>query len=338
MSLPGGIEPTADQSNSAATRVESGGFRAKGCRHSGAVGECHPIDFTDAVAVADSVLYEGCRPYPHLVAPTARQVRRPVGVLSPRAWVDSRREAHAGVEVVSVRPEAWWNQTECLLEADLDARMEVRLRYLQFTDESAGGSHEDSPGPTGATVRREATVAFALEELVGSGIVVTVDGGDVVQARFLVSASTPTSPFEVYRITVRVENAVRLNAGDVGMSREGGSPPLSHLCTSPSRGRPRGVPVVDRPTGLGTYRRGILPERRLFPCARRALGHERGSAVSPDEPSRPSAPGRGPTTPGERAVKSANGVEGTEKGKYKTSMDYGAQVFHPAVHKVADRD
>lgn len=220
MSLPGGIEPTADQSNSAATRVESGGFRAKGCRHSGAVGECHPIDFTDAVAVADSVLYEGCRPYPHLVAPTGRQVRRPVGVLSPRAWVDSRREAHAGVEVVSVRPEAWWNQTECLLEADLDARMEVRLRYLQFTDESAGGSHEDSPGPTGATVRREATVAFTLEELVGSGIVVTVDGGDVVQARFLVSASTPTSPFEVYRITVRVENAVRLNAGDVGMSRE----------------------------------------------------------------------------------------------------------------------
>lgn len=220
MSLSGGIASTADQSKNRATRVESGAFRAKGCRHSGTGGDCHAIDFSDALVVADSVLYEGCWPYPHAAAASGRRVRRPVGVLAPRAWVDSRLAPNAGVQVVSVRPESWWNQTECLLEADLDARMEVRLRYLQLTDEMAGGSSDDIAGPPGGTVRREATVAFTLEELVGSGIVVTVDGGDLLQARFLVSASTPSSPFEVYRITVRVENAVRLNADDVGISRE----------------------------------------------------------------------------------------------------------------------
>ena len=204
MSPPGEIAPTIDQRTNGATRVESGGFRAKGCRHSGAGRGCDAIDFTDAVAVADSVLYEGGRPYPHLASPPGRQVCRPVGVLAPRALVDSRRAAHSLVEGLSLRPDSWWTQTQCLLEADLDAPMEVRLRYLQVADE---------------TVRREATVAFTLEELVGSGIVVTVDG-DLVQARFLVSASTPPCPFEVYRITVRVENAVRLSAGDVAMSRD----------------------------------------------------------------------------------------------------------------------
>ncbi|HET6916771.1 MAG TPA: hypothetical protein VFH56_11835 [Acidimicrobiales bacterium] len=211
----------ADQPNSgAAARVESGGFRAKGCRHSGTGDGCHAIDFEDALAVADSVLYEATGPYPHVTAASGRRVRRPVGVLAPRAWVDSRLAPAGGVEVVSVRPESWWNQTECLLEADLDARMEVRLRYMQLTDDLAGSPSDGIAGPAGGTVRREASVAFTLEELVGSGIVVTVDGGGLLQARFLVSASTPPSPFEVYRITVRVENAVRLNADDVGMSRE----------------------------------------------------------------------------------------------------------------------
>ena len=188
-----------------ATRLESGGFRSKGCRHSGTGGGCHAIDFADAVAVADSVLYERSRPYPHLAAAAETPAWSPVGVLVPRALADSRLAAPARGEGPSVRPDPWWNQTECLLEADLDARMEVRLRFLQVADE---------------TVRREATVAFTLEELVGSGIVVTVDGGDLVQARFLVSASTPPSPFEVHRITVRVENAVRVSAGDAGMSRD----------------------------------------------------------------------------------------------------------------------
>jgi len=204
MSLPSGIAPTPDEWKNGAARVESGGFKAKGCLHSGNGGGCHGIDFTDAVSVADSVLYEGCRPYPHLATPAGSQMCRPVGVLAPRSLVDSPQAAAAPVEGPSLGPDSWWNQAECLLEADLDARMEVRLRYLQFA---------------GEVVPREAAVAFTLEELVGSGIVVTVDGGDLLQARFLVSASTPPSPFEVYRITVRVENAVRLNAADV-MSRE----------------------------------------------------------------------------------------------------------------------
>ena len=118
MSPPGGIAPITDQWKNGATRLESGGFRSKGCRHSGPGSGCHEIDFADAVAVADSVLYARGRPYPHLAVASERPVWPPVGVLVPRALADSKRPASVRGEGPSVRPGSWWTQTECLLEAE----------------------------------------------------------------------------------------------------------------------------------------------------------------------------------------------------------------------------
>lgn len=206
---PAGSAASANEASTVeGTRVESGRFRARpeGRERRGTAWGA--IDFAPATAIADSLLYEErllrvIRPLPSL------RLRR--GVLEPRGWIESRGADAAEREGFFVCADPWWNRTECLSEADLDARMEVRLRYLQFSAE------ERAEYPS-VVFRREATVAFTLGEVVGSGIVVTVDGGDQLQGRFLVSACMPPSPFQLYRVSVRVENAVRVEPGDRTMT------------------------------------------------------------------------------------------------------------------------
>ena len=211
MSPAGSTASTTEASTAAGSRVESGRFRTRtGAEEVGAAwGE---IDFGPATAVADSLLYEQWlsrrnRPLSHLPGKTSARDRWQ-GVLAPRGWVEARGSAPSGErDDLLAGEQSWWSRTECLVEADLDARMEVRLRYLQL-------SGEDGANHLGGTLPREATVAFTLGEVVGSGIVVTVDSGDRLQARFLVSASIPASPFQLYKISVRVENAVRAGMGE----------------------------------------------------------------------------------------------------------------------------
>ena len=209
MSAPGGIAASGGVLNGPGTRVESGRFR-HGAVNGWNGGGLPQIDFAPASAVANSILYNR-----DLLRPRARHaVRsgcgRPLGVLAPRGWVEADKSSGAVADGVSGSAGSWWNRTESLVDADLDTRMEVRLRYLQLVGEAGTFS--------AVAVPREATVAFTLGELVGCGIVVTVDGGDRLQARFLVSASIAVSPFELYKITVRVENAVRLDGDEVRMT------------------------------------------------------------------------------------------------------------------------
>src|SRR5262245_9538780 len=83
------------------------------------------IDVTAAVAVADSVLYEGYLLYPYRRSSPKNRVRWQFGVLAPRAWIEARS---SGPDGVAGSAESWWNRTECLVEAPLDARLEARLR------------------------------------------------------------------------------------------------------------------------------------------------------------------------------------------------------------------
>ena len=77
------------------------------------------MNFDDARKVADAVLFEGYVLYPYRASAAKNRVRWQFGVVAPRAW------STAG------GPEPWEQQTQCLLEADDGAVLELRVRFLQ---------------------------------------------------------------------------------------------------------------------------------------------------------------------------------------------------------------
>ncbi|HJW71138.1 MAG TPA: DUF6084 family protein, partial [Candidatus Binatia bacterium] len=90
-----------------------------------------------ARAVADAVLYEGYLLYPYRASARKNQLRWQFGVLAPRAWSDA-----GGCE-------AWWSQTECLVEPGAETLLTGTLRFLQVqkrTLEVADHQGEDLRG------------------------------------------------------------------------------------------------------------------------------------------------------------------------------------------------
>lgn len=75
--------------------------------------------FAPVRAVADAVLYEGYVLYPYRASATKNQLRWQFGIVGPRPAF----ERGAG--------EDWRMHAECLLEADHDAIVHVRVRFLQ---------------------------------------------------------------------------------------------------------------------------------------------------------------------------------------------------------------
>jgi hypothetical protein len=78
-----------------------------------------PDPFEQAQRVADAVLWEGYVLYPYRASAAKNQVRWQYGVLVPRPY--SEADGY----------ERWTMQTECLLEFGLEAKVHVKLRYLQ---------------------------------------------------------------------------------------------------------------------------------------------------------------------------------------------------------------
>ncbi|MEV4470122.1 hypothetical protein [Nonomuraea sp. NPDC049504] len=85
--------------------------------------------FRAALAVADSVLYEGYLLYPYRRSSPKNQVRWQFGVLLPERWARAHGLEGGGV---AGSAESWWQQTECLLVAPSDAVVSGRLRFLQL--------------------------------------------------------------------------------------------------------------------------------------------------------------------------------------------------------------
>ncbi len=75
--------------------------------------------FEQAQRVADAVLWEGYVLYPYRASAAKNQVRWQYGVLTPKAYSEADGYERSAM------------QTECVLEFGLEARVDVKLRYLQ---------------------------------------------------------------------------------------------------------------------------------------------------------------------------------------------------------------
>src|SRR5918993_5992897 len=73
--------------------------------------------------IADAVLYEGYILYPYRPSAVKNQQRWNFGALCPEGY----SRAQGGTE-------AWTMQTECIVEADDRAALDVKVRFLHLTE------------------------------------------------------------------------------------------------------------------------------------------------------------------------------------------------------------
>jgi hypothetical protein len=198
--------------------------------------------FRQAEAVADAVLYEGYLLYPYRRSSPKNRVRWQFGVLAPRAVIEAAGPADTSV---AGSADAWYQQTDCLLEARDDATLHVRLRFLQvqhraveasspaggFTAVDAlavdGRRHLTFDEAVAHEFDVECTVGDLLAaprtvEVTAPGDAATeplldaagVESGRIVRrtrplsARLRLSLSAATAPFPLHRLRIVVENAV----------------------------------------------------------------------------------------------------------------------------------
>ena len=215
-----------------------------------------PAGFAAARAVADAVLYEGYLLYPYRRSSGKNRVRWQFGVLAPRSWIEAGGPA---APTVAGAADAWQQRTECLLEAAPDARVFVRLRFLQLQHRSVQDETDREVDAVEAggvrhltfdeAVPREVDIAVDLAALHGDPHVTLVEfpGGEeaealpdgtgrVVRTRAPVSALVRASradapaPFLLHVLRVEVENTV----ADLLPTRPGPTP-----CAAPSSPRTR---------------------------------------------------------------------------------------------------
>ena len=77
-----------------------------------------------AEQVANAVLYEGYLLYPYRASAVKNRLRWQFGVVAPRAYAEA------------TGTDPWFAQTECLIESDTDAAIDVRVRCLQLHGEA----------------------------------------------------------------------------------------------------------------------------------------------------------------------------------------------------------
>jgi hydrogenase maturation protease len=79
--------------------------------------------------IANAVLYEGYLLYPYRASATKNQQRWNFGVLYPRTFCELQNGT-----------DAWSMQTECLAQADANATLNVRVRFLQVVERTRDGA------------------------------------------------------------------------------------------------------------------------------------------------------------------------------------------------------
>jgi hypothetical protein len=200
------------------------------------------MSFEAAKQVADALLFEGYVLYPYRASAAKNQVRWQFGVLAPKEWAASGGE-HAE------------QQTQCLLEADDDAVVELRLRFLQVQAKlveelDAAGSFAEVESLTvdgsrlitwDEAVEQQVDRRIALAQLlVQDEVVEIVIPGDEeteevrdaagsavgrvrrcrqpLEVSLRVSAERLDGPFGAIRLTVRIDNLTSF--GDAGAPRK----------------------------------------------------------------------------------------------------------------------
>jgi hypothetical protein len=209
------------------------------------------VTFERARAIADAVLLEGYALYPYRPSSVKNQFRWPFGVLAPHDWSDA-----GGAE-------AWWLETQCVLEGAAGGRIDGRLRFLQT------GRIADRAWDEGRLVEvdfsiaaadgAEAEIPFVVEGRTEDRVGVTWSSSwicGVVRARI---AAAPEHP-ELLRLTVRVENGTPWDDPRAPRDRVLGSSCLSsHLLLSTTAGR--FLSFIDPPSWAAAAIRGCHPVR-----------------------------------------------------------------------------
>jgi hypothetical protein len=92
------------------------------------------MNLSAADKIARAVLYEGYMLYPYRPSSVKNQQRWNFGVLYPKAY----SEAQGGSDTS-------WSQTECLLQANSDCRVEIRVRFLHLIERTLGKLQKPLP-------------------------------------------------------------------------------------------------------------------------------------------------------------------------------------------------
>jgi hypothetical protein len=87
--------------------------------------------------IVRAVLYEGYILYPYRPSAVKNRQRWNFGVLTPQAYSVAQRGA-----------EAWTMQTECLVRAGVQTRLNILVRFLQLVEREAGQLNTSLPEPT----------------------------------------------------------------------------------------------------------------------------------------------------------------------------------------------
>lgn len=202
-----------------------------------------PDDTFDTVrSIADAILYEGYLLYPYRRSSGKNRVRWQFGVLLPPAWAQARGLTGAGV---AGSAESWCQQTECLLEADGEATVELRIRFLhqqrrQVQRQDADGAWQpvdslrdgarlelsfDEAVLREFDLRTDTAELLAGERRITVGVpageeIRTMGGGRVVVSRSAIAATVVVSvtpcatPSPLLRLRCRVENDDRATPAD----------------------------------------------------------------------------------------------------------------------------
>jgi len=209
------------------------------------------VTFEGARAIADAVLLEGYALYPYRPSSVKNQFRWPFGVLAPHDWSEA-----GGAE-------AWWLETQCVLEGAERGRIEGRLRFLHtgridgrawdegrlveidFAIDIVEGASKEIPFTVEARPEDRAGVSWTSAPISG-----------VIRASV---AATPESP-SLHRLTVRVENRTPWDDPRATRDQVLGSCCLSsHLLLGTNTGR--FLSFIDPPSGAAAAIRGCHPVR-----------------------------------------------------------------------------
>ena len=77
--------------------------------------------------IANAVLYEGYMLYPYRPSSVKNRQRWNFGVVYPQAYSENQKGA-----------DNWFMQTECLVKASSDAKLQVKVRFLQAVARTIG--------------------------------------------------------------------------------------------------------------------------------------------------------------------------------------------------------
>jgi hypothetical protein len=186
------------------------------------------MSFAIAERIADAVLYEGYVLYPYRVSAQKNRVRWQFGIIAPRVYSET------------TEADPWWAQTECLIEPQNGATLDVRVRFLQVQtraveaamvggflpvarlvaggrdiigwDEGVARTRDLPPLAIDALLEAERIISIAAEPGVDVETLTAADGavaGRVIRERWPIEASIRLSAQRVgrlVRVRLRLEN------------------------------------------------------------------------------------------------------------------------------------